>query len=61
MSPSPVRSHIFQSKYVPSDFALQVILNLHLCQFSVEIEDLLVRQLADGGRLVEIETGHDAL
>lgn len=59
--PSSICTHVPQALDVVDDGAAQVVLNLHGGEMGVEVEQLLVVELADGGALVDVEAAHDEL
>lgn len=61
MPPSSICTHVPQALDVVDDGAAQVVLNLHGGEMGVEVEQLLVVELADGGALMDVEAAHDEL
>lgn len=59
MSPSPVCAHVPQTLDITDDGTAQVVVDLHCRKVGVEVEKLLVVELADGGTLVDVELAHD--
>lgn len=59
MSPTTVSTGIPQSLDIIQHLSAEVVLDLHFRQRRCEFEHLLVGELADLGRRVDIEAGHE--
>lgn len=60
MAPTTVCSRLLQALDIIENLSSEIILDLHIRQHSREVEDLLVRQLADAAGRVDVEAGQEA-
>lgn len=60
MASATVGTSLLQALDIVQDFSSQVILNLHIGEHGGQVEDLLVRQLADAAGRVDVEAGQEA-
>lgn len=60
MSSTAVSSSLLQALDIIQHLSSQVILDLHIRQHGGQVEDLLVRQLADAAGRVDVEAGQEA-
>ena len=61
MPPPPITTHISQSPDIILHLPPQVRLERHIRHRGVQVEDLLLLQLADFGCWVDVEARHEAL
>lgn len=60
MSSTTVSSSLLQALDIIQHLSSQVILDLHIGQHGGQVEDLLVRQLADAAGRVDVEARQEA-
>lgn len=60
MTSAAVGTSLLQALDIVQDFSSQVILNLHIGEHGGQVEDLLVRQLANAAGRVDVEAGQEA-
>jgi hypothetical protein len=60
MTSAAVSSGLFHALDIVQNFSAQIVLDFHLRQYSREVENLLVGQLADAAGRVDVEAGHKA-
>jgi hypothetical protein len=60
MSPSPIRPRLFQPLNIIQHLPSEIVLDLHVCEGGGDVEDLLVAELANFGRFVDVEAGEEA-
>ena len=58
MSPTPITAHVHQPPNVVPHVAAQVVLDAHLGQLGVQVEDVLVVEEGDFGGGVDVEFRH---
>lgn len=59
MTPATVCSSLLQALDIIENISTEIILNLHIRQYSGQVENLLVGQLADATGWVDVETGQE--
>jgi len=60
MPPSAISPRLLQSLNIIQSLSAQVILDLHIGERGRDVQDLLVGQLADFARRVDVETREEA-
>ena len=60
MTSAAVSSGLFHTLDVIQNFSAQIVLDFHIRQYSREVKDLLVGQLADAARRMDVKAGHEA-
>lgn len=60
MTPTTVRPRLLHPLNIIQHLSPQIILDVHLGQHGREIEDLLVRELADSAGRVDVKAGEEA-
>ena len=58
MSPPSVRPRVLQPLYILQYTSLQLVLDLHAVEVGVQVQNLLLREVAHLHCVVEVEAGH---